>query len=161
MDDQLNQAPCGYLSLTDDSTILEINKTLLTLLQIEMDGLIGEHINSILTASSRIFYQIYFFPLIRLNGKVDEMYLSLRSRNGQDLPILLNAVRSERSGVIVNDCIIVPMRRRIEYEQKIHAAENMSNQVTAELKRLEKTLESKKTELVELNLKLEQLTKRD
>jgi sigma-B regulation protein RsbU (phosphoserine phosphatase) len=156
MDDQLNQAPCGYLSLTDNNMILEVNNTLLTLLEYE-DGLSGKHFNSILTASSRIFYQIYFFPLIRLNGKVEEMYLSLKSRNEQDLPVLLNAVRRERAGIITNECIIVPMRRRIEYEQKIQAAETAAFRVNADLKHLQNKLESKQRELAELNIKIEQL----
>lgn len=61
MDEQLDFAPCGYVSLNDDSTILDINQTLLGLLDYNLQELQGQHINLILTNASQTFYQLYFF----------------------------------------------------------------------------------------------------
>lgn len=157
MDERLNFAPCGYLSLADDNTILAVNETLLKLLGYDHKELYGRQFELILAVPSRSFYQIYFTPLIRLNAKVEEMYLSLRSRSSHSVPVLLNAVRREREGVFVNECMLIPMRRRIEYEQQIAAAENAANKAESELNRVKKAVAYKQKELKELSSQLDVL----
>ncbi|AFZ27029.1 PAS domain S-box/diguanylate cyclase (GGDEF) domain-containing protein [Cylindrospermum stagnale PCC 7417] len=119
IDELLNTAPCGFLSFTDDGTIVMVNATLLELLGHELDGLRGRKIESILPIASRIFYQTHFFPLLKLHGKAEEIYFSLRPRQGSDIPMLVNAVRRENAGSFVNNCIFVPIRQRIQYEDEI------------------------------------------
>ncbi|MCZ8522684.1 MULTISPECIES: PAS domain-containing protein [Paenibacillus] len=161
MDERLNQAPCGFLSLTDDNMILDINDTLSRWLGYDPRSLRGRPFHSILAVSSRIFYHIYFFPLIRLNGNVEEMYLSLLTKSDVEFPVLLNAVRREQHGMFVNECVFVPMRRRMEYEQKIFSAEGAAFKAQAELNRLQKALEAKQRELQELDAKIARLTAGD
>jgi sigma-B regulation protein RsbU (phosphoserine phosphatase) len=119
IDELLNTAPCGFLSVTDDGTILVANATLLELLGYEQNGLRGQKIKLILPAGSRIFYQTYFFPVLKLRGRAEEIYFSLKSKQGNEIPILANAVRREKAGVFVNDCIFIPIRQRIRYEDEI------------------------------------------
>lgn len=154
MDERLNHAPCGYLSLTEDHTILTVNDTLLTLLGYERDVLTGCRFESLMTRSSRIFYQIYFFPLMKLNGSIEEMYLTLRSVEGIDVPILLNAVRRELHGIFVHECILLALRRRIEYEEQIVKAEKAARKAREEARSVQKDLAAKQRQLEELELKL-------
>ncbi|MEK4026479.1 sensor domain-containing diguanylate cyclase [Sporosarcina sp. FSL W7-1283] len=168
MDEQLNVAPCGYLSLDDEGAILEINETLLGLLGYNFHEVQGRHINLILPIASRSFYQLYFYPMIRLQNKVEEMYISLKSKTEQDIPILLNAFRNERDGKMFNDCVCVPMKRRYEYEQALLAVKRetdtrnkMKKKQIAELDLLRHELESKQNELLELNKKLQKLAVTD
>jgi PAS domain S-box-containing protein len=119
MDDLLNTAPCGFLAFADDGTIMMVNATLSDLLGRKPDELQGRHVESLLSVAGRIFYQSHFFPLLKLHGKAEEVYLSLRSKDGSDLPVLANAVRREREGAFVNDCVFVPMRQRNQYEDEI------------------------------------------
>ncbi|MFK2825929.1 sensor domain-containing diguanylate cyclase [Bacillus sp. B190/17] len=161
MDEQLNYAPCGYLSLNDDGTILSINKTLLNLLGYDHYMLRGQHISKILTVPGRSFYQLYFFPMIQLHNKVEEMYLTLKSKTNHDIPVLVNASRKEREGTIVNDCVFIPMRQRYEYEQALLAAKKAAEETNrikkkaiADMERLQNDLESKQKEMEELNAKL-------
>jgi sigma-B regulation protein RsbU (phosphoserine phosphatase) len=119
IDELLDTAPCGFLSFTDDGAIVIINNTLLVLLGYAEDELRGRKIETILPIASRIFYQTHFFPLLKLHGKVEEIYFSLRSKQGNDLPILVNALRRDKSGGFVNDCIFIPIRQRIQYEDEI------------------------------------------
>ncbi|HEX8773230.1 MAG TPA: hybrid sensor histidine kinase/response regulator [Pyrinomonadaceae bacterium] len=130
MDDLLNTAPCGFVSFTDDGKVVEINATLLELLGYERSELEGKHVEAFLPAASRIFYQTHFFPLLRLHGKVEEIYLSLRSKAGEDTPVLVNAVRRERGGTIVNDCVLIPMRQRNQYEDEILHAKRAAEEAT-------------------------------
>lgn len=61
MDEQLDFAPCGYVSLNDDSTILDINKTLLSLLDYKLQEVQGQHINLLLTHAAKLFTNSIFF----------------------------------------------------------------------------------------------------
>ncbi|MNS21939.1 Phosphoserine phosphatase RsbP [compost metagenome] len=147
MDERLNHAPCGYLSLSEDNTILTVNETLLQLLGFDLQGLRDCHIESILTRPSRILFQLYFMPLIKLNGKIEEMFLILQSASGAEVPVLLSAVRREQDGSPVHDCILMVMRRRMEYEEQIYVAEQAAKKAGEELKRLEAALTKKQNEL--------------
>ena len=122
MDELLNTAPCGFLSFGDDGAILAANATLAGWLGRAPGSLDGLHVESILPPGGRIFYQSYFFPLLKLHGLAEEVYLSLRGDGGGDVPVLANAARHERDGAPVNDCVFVPMRQRRRFEDEILAA---------------------------------------
>src|SRR5688500_14217215 len=104
MDELLNTAPCGFLSVADDSRITIINATLLDMLGYGQDDLVGQPMERILTPGTRIFYQTHFFPLIRMHERADEIFLLLRDAQGADIGVLANAVRRIRNGVAANDC---------------------------------------------------------
>ncbi len=130
MDDMLNTAPCGFLSFTDDSRIVLVNATLLDSLGYEIEELQGRHVETILPVAGRIFYQTHFFPLLKLQGKVDEVYFSLRAKNGDEVPVLTNAVRREREGVVAHDCVMLQMRQRNRYEDEILQAKKVAEEAT-------------------------------
>jgi PAS domain S-box-containing protein len=130
MDDLLNRAPCGFLSFTDDGKIVLVNATLLNLLGYEPDELTGRHIDSLLPVASRIFYQTHLFPLLKLHDKVDEVYFSLRSKGGAEIPVLVNASRRERGGIVINDCVLMHMRQRNQYEDEILRAKRVAEEAT-------------------------------
>lgn len=122
MEELLNTAPCGFLSFGDDGNILAANATLAGWLGRAPGSLDGLHVESILPPGGRIFYQSYFFPLLKLHGRAEEVYLSLRDERGGDVPVLANAARAERDGAPVNDCVFVPMRQRRRFEDEILTA---------------------------------------
>ncbi|MBD1823801.1 GAF domain-containing protein [Cyanobacteria bacterium FACHB-DQ100] len=164
LDGALNTAPCGFLTFTEDSRIVVVNATLLHLLGYELDELRGQQIEVILPIASRIFYQTHFFPLLKLHGKVEEVYISMKSKQGDALPILLNAVRREHADVTVNDCVCVLMHQRNRYEDELLQAKKdaevaicAQKQTNALLQQSQIELERKQTELSELNAKLEEL----
>jgi PAS domain S-box-containing protein len=130
MDDLLDKAPCGFLAFADDGTIQLINSTLLELLGYTHDAFVGRRLESILTVGGRIFYQTHFFPLLKLHGKVEEVYLSLKTRAGDELPVLVNAVRRERDNAVFNDCILVPIHQRNQYEDEILQAKKVAEDAT-------------------------------
>lgn len=102
---------------------------MLDLLGYEPDELRDLHIEKIFTVAGRIFYQTHFFPLLKLKSRVEEIYLSLRSKSGADLPVLINAARRERNGgTIYNDCILMPMRQRSQYEDEILRAKKQAEE---------------------------------
>lgn len=130
MDDLLNRAPCGFLSFADDGRILLVNATLLEALGYELPELQSRHLEYLLPVASRIFYQTHFFPLLKLHGRVEEVYFSLRAKNGAEVPVLANAARRESEGVLVNDCILMPIQQRNRYEDEILQAKKLAEEAT-------------------------------
>jgi len=108
MDEQLNCAPCGFLSLSEDSVIRSVNQTLCELLDLSSDVIIGQHIHSILPKSGRVFYELYFVPLVQIGKRVEELYISLEAKNGKEIPVLINANKRVHNNQNVIDCIVVP-----------------------------------------------------
>lgn len=162
IDERLDHAPCGYLSLADDGTILAANRTLGDWLGYSVGELCGQHVNLMLPVASQVFCQMYFFPMIRLEGQVEELYVAVQSKGGQTVPMLVNAVRRERQGQPENECVFVKMHRRNEYEQAILLAKREAeeayrakDEANLQLELLRCTLEAKHQELLEVNRHLE------
>ena len=118
-DSLLDDAPCGYLVFTDEGEIREINRTLAELLGYAPAELIGRKFESILAVGARIFYHTHFFPILKLRGEAEEIYLSLRSREGKDIPILINGIRREREGEMRNECVLMRMLQRAQFEDEL------------------------------------------
>ena len=119
MDTLLDTAPCGFLSIRDDGSIRLVNRTLQEWLGFPRDKLQDQHIDTILPAAGRIFYQTHFFPLLRIQGHVEEVYFPLRRQDGRDLPMLVNAARRDADGDVAYDCVFMPMHQRDQYENEI------------------------------------------
>ncbi len=141
IDPRLDEAPCGFFSVRDDGTLDYVNATLLAILGWDRASLTGQSIERILPVASRIFYQTHVFPLLRLHSSIDEVYLSLRSRSGPDIPILLNGVRRQHQGKTVNDCIVIVIGQRIQYEEEILKAKKRAEAAMAAQKQAEATLQ--------------------
>src|SRR3712207_4034982 len=103
-------------------SILLVNSTLLGWLGRGAADTLGRHVEVIFPPGGRIFYQTHFFPLLKLHGRAEEIYLSLRGADGEDVPVLVNAARRERGGSHVNECVFVPMRQRRRFEDEILSA---------------------------------------
>lgn len=171
MDDLINLTPCGLFTLSKDGKVIRINQTLLNILNYDRDQLIGEHLNIALSNSGRIFFQLYFIPLITVKHHVEEMYISFVAQDGEEIPMLLNAslITIEEQEIIT--CVAIPMRIRSEYEsQLLHAkkaAEKALQEKKTALTKLEKTLntlQTKQKELLEaneLNQKFKSITEQE
>lgn len=163
MDKRWNSLPCGYVSMTPQGVILDVNDTFLEMGKYTRDNLISNHIESIMSVANKLLFHSYFYPFIKLNGHVDEIYLSLKGSIGKDIPVLFNGKYYEETEVV--DCIFVHMGKRIDYEQEIRQAKILVEEAYSEkdaalakLEQLHLELEQKQTELIKLNHKLETLS---
>jgi diguanylate cyclase (GGDEF)-like protein/PAS domain S-box-containing protein len=161
MDPLLDSAPCGFLVFGDDGVIVQANVTLGTLLGYDAGELFGRTVNLLLSVAGRVFYQSYFFPLLKLEGRADEIYLSLRTRAGADLPVLVNAVRTPAEGGPLNHCVLVPIRRRSRFEDELirarktaEAALQARDQANRALIQAHAELQARQAELEALNARL-------
>ncbi len=119
MTDILDNAPCGFLTFGNDGLVQAVNATLLALIGREREEVVGRHFHSLLTNGGRIFYQTHLFPLLKMRGEVEEIYLSMLSKHGEEVPMLLNARQHARDGVVMNDCVCVRVRQRLHFENQL------------------------------------------
>jgi sigma-B regulation protein RsbU (phosphoserine phosphatase) len=139
MEELLAEAPCSLLVFLDDGKIAVANSTLARLLGYGADDLVGRPFDSVLTTASRIFYQTHFFPLLKLQGKAEEIFLSLRNADGEEVPVLVDAVRKEREGVPLYQCAMLPFRRRRKYEDEILQAKRVAEEAVRNNEELNRT----------------------
>ena len=112
-------APCGLLSVRDDGIIVAANLTLATMTERLGEDLSGQSVETLLTVPSRIFYQTHVFPMVKLHGRADELYMTLRTRSGAPVPVLVNAIRRELEGGAQVDFAILRIREREKYELEL------------------------------------------
>src|SRR3954467_13111466 len=119
MDGSLDNAPCGFLVFADDGSILRVNATLSQMLGYDRGELPGQHLQVLFSPGGRVFYQTHFFPLLKLQGELEEIYVGLRTKSGEEVPFLINARRLEENGVAENSCILVRIRQRGHFEDEL------------------------------------------
>ncbi len=125
-------APCGYFSFFDDGKIFVFNETFCKLLGYDKEALKDRNVESIFTLSTRIFYQTHFFPLVKMQGHAEEIFLSLLTNKGQHLPVLLNAKREEHGGKLFTSCAFITVPNRKKFEDELVAAKNVAEKALQE-----------------------------
>jgi PAS domain S-box-containing protein len=131
LDPLLDHAPCGFVRLADDGTMVNVNLTLAETLGYSRAELQGWHLQKILPPGGRIFYNTHVFPLLKMHGAADEVYLPLRMRDGNDVPMLLNAKRRTGDDGEFNDCVFVRMKQRHLFEDELLEARRLAEQASA------------------------------
>jgi signal transduction histidine kinase len=149
LDPLLDDAPCGFVSFADDGTVRLINRTLLDLLGIQREGIVGRHVENLLTVGGRIFYQTHLFPVLRLHGRAEEIFLLFRSGSGEEMGALVNAIRRKRDGDAVIDCVVMRVQERRKFEDALVRAKEDAESARARS-------EAHQTELQSMNSQLEQ-----
>lgn len=137
MDDSVNQLPCGVIRIREDSSIICINSTAEQHLGYAPSELIGKHISLILTKASLLFYQNNFYPFVNHNGRADEVALTLLTRQGEQIPVLLNAVSQQGENTWEIYCAYLPIGQRQSYETELIQARTLAEQARFAVERSE------------------------
>ncbi len=130
--DVLDRAPCGYLSFTDDGVVTAANATLAGMLGYAPGDLAGTRLEAILTVGTRIFYQTHLFPLVRLHGRAEEIFLLLRAKDGGEVAVLANVARREAGGAFANECVFLRVQERRKFEDELLRARRDADRARAE-----------------------------
>jgi PAS domain S-box-containing protein len=131
LDPLLDNAPCGFIRLGNDGTMISVNATLAATLGYSRADLQGWHVQKILPPGGRVFYNTHVFPLLKMHGAAEEIYLPLRTHGGIDVPMLLNATRRTTPSGDFNDCVFVRMMQRHRYEEELLEARRAAEQSSA------------------------------
>jgi phosphoserine phosphatase RsbU/P len=91
LEDLYETAPCGYVSISPDGTIVKANGTLAAWLGRSPDALVGKSVHDMLGFGGRIAFETHLAPLLRMQGHVHEIALDLLTADGKKIPTIGNA----------------------------------------------------------------------
>ncbi|MEK5331836.1 sensor domain-containing diguanylate cyclase [Lysinibacillus sp. FSL W8-0992] len=168
MDKRLNYAPCGFIAITHDGMMIEVNQTFLEWMGYERVDLLHQHIELLMSKPNKMIFHSYFYPTINLNDRVEELFISLKHCNGTAVPFLLNGRKYLVEETECIDCILVPMKKRIDYELELRSAKKQleaayleKDQALAKLEQLHLEIGKKQDELLNINATLVELSVTD
>ncbi|MEO7446194.1 MAG: ATP-binding protein [Ferruginibacter sp.] len=136
--------PCVYFSASADGNIADVNEVLCKYLDYQRDELVGQKLENIFTLSTRIFQQTHFYPLLQLKGHAEEIYITLKAKDGAHVPMLINAERIDEDGEISFYFAGICVSKRKKFEDEIIAAKKAAEKALNEneaLKAAKKELE--------------------
>lgn len=93
-EDMIENAPCGYVSLSPGGRVEYVNRTFLGWTGHAADQMVGKRFSDCLTMAGRIYYETHIAPLLRMQGSFEEFAIDLIKADGQPLQMIANA--SER-----------------------------------------------------------------
>nr|BFE55995.1 hypothetical protein GCM10020063_005210 [Dactylosporangium thailandense] len=91
-EDLYDSAPCGYLTLLPDGTIVRVNRTFLQWTGWRRDQLTGRRVHEFYAVGSRIWHETHLAPLLHMQGEVREAAAEFRRADGSRLDAFVNAV---------------------------------------------------------------------
>ena len=147
IDPLLDCAPFWFLSFGDDGRIALANTTLLNRLGYGRDEIAGKHVESILSRPGRLFYQTHVFPLVKMQGRANEVFLLVESKSGEQFGSLWNLVRCQRGGRWTVDCAIMEVHERRKYEDALLEAKRVAEAANALLEQQSMILADQAAEL--------------
>lgn len=147
----LDQAPCIYFSLADDGTLLEVNDRLCHVLQYHREELIGKKSEIIFPVATRIFQQTHFFPLLKMQGHAEEIYITIKRKDGEQVPVLINAERKMEGDTAVSVHVGIIVYNRKKFEEELIAARKLAENALNENTDLIKTKQQLQSQTEELS----------
>jgi phosphoserine phosphatase RsbU/P len=130
--------------------LTRINDTLLDQLGFTREEVVGhKKLEDLLTVGSRIFFQTHFYPLIKMQKKANEIFLSFLTRERLEIPVLLNVALYENGADFEIHCGGMQISQRNRFEKEL-----------LEAKRIAENALNENLELIEIRNQL-QLTQRN
>lgn len=117
----IHDLPCLYFAFTGDGQVTDVSNTLCTTLGYEAHELIGQKADNFFTISTRIFNQTHLLPLLKMQGYVNEIFITLKAKNNNVVPLLINATTQQQlpNNIIVSGILV---ENRKKYEDELIAA---------------------------------------
>jgi sigma-B regulation protein RsbU (phosphoserine phosphatase) len=155
----LDSLPCGVVIFGHEGMIQFVNNSFLSLLNYEKDELLTRNIESVFTVSTRVFYSTHIIPLIKLKGNVEEVFISLKRKDGEHVPVLFYAKNNSTGNEEMITAVITPVWQRKKYEDEILEAKKIAEKAigdNAVLRHMKEELEIKAEQLDRQVLRLMQ-----
>jgi len=123
-------APCGYLSFTPDGTIIKINKTLLSWLDLDGSVIVGrQRFTNLISRGGKLYYEMFYYPLLKLQSKVNEINFDFLRADQSTFPALVNSsvVRDENNIILSINATVFDITDRKQYENALLEAKKIAD----------------------------------
>ncbi|WP_432410990.1 ATP-binding protein [Rasiella sp. SM2506] len=117
-----DNAPCGSVSFTNDGLIFDINQTLSTWLGYSKEELIlKRHLPSLFRIGGQIFFETHFFPLIKMQGFIKEVYFDIVRKDNTNFHGLINVreIPQHDDNPVSYQATILDISDRRHYEEEL------------------------------------------
>jgi len=125
-------APCGYLACHPDGTITQINQTLLRWTNYRKEEVIGKKkIDALTNKGTNLYFQMFVYPLLKMQGYVNELSVSIVSSDNSITNCLLNAsaIKNEDGSIAQIHAILFAISDRKKYEAEILKAKTTAESI--------------------------------
>ena len=111
---ELDQLPCGILTLSARQKILAINLPLRSWLGYSEQFLLQQDIYQLLPPASRVLFLAHVLPAIQQYGKLSACYLHFRKQNGHQIEMLVSGrALTEAGGESGYQIALLPVPRKV------------------------------------------------
>ncbi len=124
-------APCGYVSFLTDGTIFNINTTLLSWLNFTKAEVIYlKKFPELFKIGGQIFFETHFFPLIRMQGFIQEINFDIVRKDRSSFPGLINVIEipAKEENPLTYRATIFDITDRKKYEKELMAAKKKAEE---------------------------------
>jgi len=133
MQTYLPEVPCPLLLTDAQGAILVANVELQITVAGSQRDWIMQPMDALLTPASAILCQTHIWPMLMRDGKVNEIYLELKSGMGARLPVMTNAKLVFKDGQKQVIWIFFVARERSQYEAALLESKRQAESLAAEL----------------------------
>jgi sigma-B regulation protein RsbU (phosphoserine phosphatase) len=161
MENYSDNAPCCLFSFTDNGELAYVNQSTCAAVGYGKDELVGRKLETIFPVATKIFYNTHFFPLLKMQGHADEIFIFLLTREGNQLPVLLNATRTIVNGAPYNHCACIIVHNRRKYEDELVMARRLAETMLQENTELKKAKDDLTRQSVELDVQIQLVNRRN
>ena len=134
--DIFDLAPCGFFSAKSNGIILKVNNTFIRMTGYQREELLNKmYWQDLLTVGGKIYYETHYFPLLRLQGYVEEINFEILKKDGTKLPVLINTVQAndEESSPVLTHSSVLDITQRKQYEKELLLAKKKAENLVREL----------------------------
>jgi diguanylate cyclase (GGDEF)-like protein/PAS domain S-box-containing protein len=137
--DRYENAACGLLTIDNTDLITSANRTFQTWGGYPADLLVGRSFLELLTASGQLFYETRCQVILRLEGEVREVALSMLRLDGEPLPVLINAtaVRDDAGDFLETRIAVFDSTQRQDYEKDLLKARRLAESSESRVRMLQ------------------------
>jgi PAS domain S-box-containing protein len=124
------EAPCGYLSFTGNGEIVKINRTLLAWTGHEgLNQPLNMHFSELITRGGKLYYEMFYFPLLQLQSRVNEISFDFVRKDGTRFPALVNSsvLRDEDGNIVIINATVHDISDRKRYETELLEAKKSAD----------------------------------
>jgi diguanylate cyclase (GGDEF)-like protein/PAS domain S-box-containing protein len=132
-----HHAPCGLVTTSATGVVVSVNATFLTWTGYRAADVVGRNFVSLLDAGSQLFYETRHLQTLHLQGRLNEVALTLRRADGSGMTALVNSVLMPQENPPVVHTAVFDASGRREYESELLRARRSAESSEARVRILQ------------------------
>ncbi|AZP13264.1 EAL domain-containing protein [Undibacterium parvum] len=129
----VDDAPCGFFSFDSSLRLVAVNRTLAVMLGTPQENLPGKPLDQLLSSANKLMFHMQVMAMLHIHGHVEEIAINLEAENGQQIPVLLNAITRHQADAAITECVVIRVNERQRLEDELFRIRKATEQVPGAL----------------------------